>query len=78
MYIYKFSSSTNIPVHMNVQFAGRLHALEEQQKHYAFHSRKKKLAENERTIPFALVHTYIEFGVILIIHAVLKRPAPFP
>lgn len=66
-----------IPVHMNVQFAGLLRALEEQPKHYAFNTKQKKKS-NKKTIQFSLAHTYIQFVAILIIHAVLKRPAPFP
>lgn len=31
-----------IPVHVNVQFAGRLHAVEEQQKHYTLTAKNEK------------------------------------
>lgn len=49
---------------MNEQiFAGLLHALEELAQRCAFNSKKQSF--------FLLVHTYSQFGVILIIHAVL-------
>lgn len=63
---------------MNVQFAlGSFfsHTLRTTQ---AYASNEKTPPKNKNIPPVSGVYTSIQFGVILIIHAVLKRPVPFP
>lgn len=64
-------------MHIDVQFAGLLHFVEEEPKPLTAKI-KTKPKKKKITILFSIVHTYIGFGAILLIHAVLKRPAPFP
>ena len=67
-----------IPVHVNVQFDGFLLTLKNNPG--LCFQKNKKNKKNKTQSTFSRVHPYVQFGPIffLAIHAVLKRPAPFP